>query len=320
MQNNRPPIDLTVRIQTPENIEFEYRLAGPFRRVPAFLLDFVFRMLIIFGCWIAFLFVGQLISGIGSFGITFDLGVFLLFVFQFLLQWFYGAFFEAYWNGQTPGKWLCGIRVISVDGRPINLSQGIVRNLVRFADLAPTGIIGIVCVSLTERFQRLGDLAAGTMVVLNEVSWVPTNIRFEDARVMSLAEYIPPGFRMSQTLAKALALYAERRSRIPMARRQELASYIARPLLRKFGFREDTSADLLLCAIYYREFIVKEAFGKDSGQRRTPASLPNSSPSQNSSPLVSSGPLISSTPSQEDRTPPIVPSGHQPEAQNGVLL
>jgi hypothetical protein len=216
--------------------------------------------------------IGSVLS-IGGLGLSLDLAVFLVMVFQFLLQWFYGAFFEAYWNGQTPGKWFFGIRVISVDGRPINANQAIVRNLVRTADMIPTGIVGLLCATLTERFQRLGDLAAGTMVVLNDVSWVPTNIQFEDARVAALSEYIPPNFRLTSTMAKSIALFAERRSRIPMSRRLELASYIARPLMKRFGFREDTSPDLLLCAIYYREFIIKDAFRADTVRSRSPVPL-----------------------------------------------
>jgi uncharacterized RDD family membrane protein YckC len=269
----RKPIDLIARIQTPENIEFEYRIAGPFRRIPAFLIDFFVRALLMFCAWILFVTLGSLFSGVAGFGLSFDLMLFLVMVFQFLLQWFYGAFFEAYWNGRTPGKWMTGLRVISVDGRPINLTQAIVRNLLRSADLFPTGIVGMICMSMTERFQRLGDLAAGTMVVWSQSSWVPKKIQFEDPRVTSLSEHIPLSFRMSSTLAKALALYVERRREIPIGRRQDLAQYLARPLLQHFGFREDTSADLLLCALYYREFMNQEAFQADQRRVHAPAPL-----------------------------------------------
>jgi uncharacterized RDD family membrane protein YckC len=276
MEHNRPPIDLIARIQTPENIEFQYRLAGPFRRFPAFVIDVVVRTLIIVAVWFLFVLSGALLFGRSGFGASADLILFFLVVFQFFLQWFYGAFFEAYWNGQTPGKWLSGLRVISVDGRPINISQAIVRNLLRTADLFPTGIVGMVSMTVTERFQRLGDLAAGTMVVVNQISWVPPNVKFEDARVSSLAEHIPADFRLSATLAKAIALYVERRAKIPVGRRAELANYVAMPLFRKFGFREDTSSDLLLCAIYYREFIAREAFTSELSSAKPSRLLANS--------------------------------------------
>lgn len=298
-ESSRPPIDLIARIQTPENIEFQYRLAGPFRRLPAFLIDVFVRGLIITLVWIVFLFAGGILFG-GA-GLGANIIIFALVVFQFFLQWSYGAFFETYWNGQTPGKWLCGLRVISVDGRPINISQAIVRNLLRSADLFPTGIVGLIATSVTQRFQRIGDLAAGTMVIVNQVSWVPTNVRFEDARVASLSEHIPPDFRVNATLAKAIALYVERRSRIPVGRRLELANYLAKPLLIRFGFRDDTSSDLLLCAIYYREFMVRDAFNAESNSSRGPYLPP---------PTIASTANIPSLPysSEQIAAPPVLTS------------
>jgi uncharacterized RDD family membrane protein YckC len=289
------PLDLTAVIKTPENIQFEYRLAGPFRRLPALLIDWVVRMLLIAAGYIGLLIVSSSFLNVTGQSIVQDFALLIAMVVDFLLLWFYGTFFESYWNGQTPGKWACRIRVISVDGRPVNAFQATIRNLLRPADFAPmvslevfsnefppayiipTFLCSLICMVLTKRFQRLGDLAAGTMVVVNERSWVPTNIKLEDARIPSLAEYIPPGFRPSATLAKALALYVERRARIPAGRRQELAAYLAKPLIRKFGFREDTSYDLLLCALYYREFMSKEAFNA-KGIWPTAAMAPGASP------------------------------------------
>ncbi len=265
-------IDLTAVITTPENIQFEYRIAGPFRRLPALLLDFAVRLMILLAVLILMAIVG--ISATLPSGVI----AFLLFVSWFGLDWFYGLFFETYWNGQTPGKWLTMVRVISIDGRPINAFQATIRNFLRMADFAPwislevfsansppayifpTFLVSLICMAMTSRFQRLGDLAAGTMVVVNERSWVPTNVKLEDARVVSLSEHIPLNFRLSSTLAKAIALYAERRNRISFGRRTELASHLAKPLLKQFNFRDDTSPDLLLCSLYYREFVVKEAF------------------------------------------------------------
>jgi len=270
--NAQNAIDLTAVITTPENIQFEYRIAGPFRRLPALLLDLAIRLLFWLSVAVLLFFVGIVIPFSGP------VLIFVFFVFWFGLEWFYGLFFESHWNGQTPGKWLTKIRVISVDGRPINGYQATVRNFLRLADFAPmislemfiadgppayyfpTFLVSLMCMTLTTRFQRLGDLAAGTMVVVNERSWVPSNVKLEDPRIASLSEHIPPNFRMSQTLAKAIALYAERRGRILIGRRLELAMHLARHPLKEFNFREDTSPDLLLCALYYREFVSKEAF------------------------------------------------------------
>jgi uncharacterized RDD family membrane protein YckC len=285
---SKPPLDLTATIQTPENIQFEYRIAGPFRRLPALVIDFFVRMMIILAGYICFVAFSSTLTRYIGLSITAEIGLLLAMVFDFLLLWFYGAIFETYWNGQTPGKWACQIRAISTDGRPINAFQATVRNLLRPADfmpflsleifsreappayIIPTFLVSLICMTITRRFQRLGDLAAGTMVVVNERSWVPAKVRLEDPRMMSLSEFIPANFRLTSTMAKAIALYVERRSRIPTSRRLELASYLASPLLKQFGFREDTSPDLLLCAIYYREFVSKDAFTSESKVFRAP--------------------------------------------------
>lgn len=272
--NAQNSIDLTAVITTPENIQFEYRIAGPFRRLPAFFLDFVLRSICVSAIFILMVLVGA--TAALPIGMIF----FVIFLVSFAFDWFFGLFFEAYWNGQTPGKWLTRIRVISVDGRPINAYQATVRNFLRLADFAPmvsfevfdpdappvyaipTFLVSLLCMTISPRFQRLGDLAAGTMVVVNQRSWVPANIKLEDTRVASLSELIPPNFRMTSTLAKAIALYAERRSRLSVGRRTELASHLAKPLLKQFGLLHDTSPDLLLCALYYREFVAKDSFSE----------------------------------------------------------
>jgi uncharacterized RDD family membrane protein YckC len=84
----------------------------------------------------------------------------------FVLYYGYFAVFEAMWSGQTPGKRVVGLRVLGVSGRPISTFEAILRNVVRIADQLP-GIyaIGILVAFVTERHQRLGDLAAGTVVV-----------------------------------------------------------------------------------------------------------------------------------------------------------
>ncbi len=301
-------IDLTAVITTPENIQFEYRIAGPFRRLPALLLDFAIRLMLLLTVLILMAVVGI------STALPSGMIAFLLLLSAFGLDWFYGLFFETYWNGQTPGKWLTMIRVISVDGRPINAYQATIRNFLRLADFAPmvsleifasnappayaipTFLVSLICMTMTSRFQRLGDLAAGTMVVVNERSWVPANVKLEDVRVVSLSEHIPPNFRLSPTLAKAIALYAERRNRISFGRRAELASHLAKPLLKQFNFREDTSPDLLLCSLYYREFVAKEAFS-DARRFAPPPSLDSTNVMlENPTPFTSEPPPVMKTP------------------------
>ena len=91
------PIDTTVDIVTPENIAFHYQVAGPFRRLPAYVIDVLLRRA---SCWLALAIVGH--RRCRSASAPPPMAIWILA--EFVLSWFYGGLFETYWNGQTPGK------------------------------------------------------------------------------------------------------------------------------------------------------------------------------------------------------------------------
>ncbi len=92
----------------------------------------------------------------------------------FLVQWGYFTLFEAFWNGRTPGKRVARIRVIQRSGRAIGLFESMARNFIRYVDQFPGFyLVGIICVFVTKQHQRLGDLAAGTLVVRDRVEETP---------------------------------------------------------------------------------------------------------------------------------------------------
>lgn len=264
-------IDATVEVVTPENIAFNYRVAGPFRRAPAFLIDLLIRMLV----WGAALMITVFALALDRFMILGGIVGFMFMLSWFVLEWFYGGLFETFMNGQTPGKWLLGIRVVTIEGQPINGMQAILRNLIRGADLFPfialappifvfpTFLLGLTVMTLNRRFQRIGDLVAGTMVVIEERTWLLGVAKLEDPRAAQLAAYLPPKFEVSRSLAQALSSYVERRKYFSPARRREIARHLAEPLLREFELPLDTSHDLLLCALYYKAFIAEH--GDESG-------------------------------------------------------
>ena len=213
--------------------------------------------------------------GLGGF--TNDLGWSLMGVLLLMgaaLFWFYGAFTETYRNGQTWGKSIAKIQVLSVDGYAIDGVQAMTRNLFRYLDILPfvpatllyvfeveyttpwmpTCLIGLICMTISPRYQRIGDLIAGTMVVLVEKKWAPDTAQFEDERVAQLADLIPVSFRTTPSLANALATYGDARPRLTPAHRAEIAAHLAVPLKEQFGFPLDTDNDLLLCALYYRTY------------------------------------------------------------------
>ena len=80
----------------------------------------------------------------------------------FVLYYGYFALFEALWSGQTPGKRAIGIRVIVAAGRPLGALDAVLRNVLRIIDQLPgMYAVGLLAIFLTERNQRLGDLAGG---------------------------------------------------------------------------------------------------------------------------------------------------------------
>jgi len=272
MAQRDKPLDATIDIVTPENISFRYRIAGPFRRLPAFIIDLLLRI----GIWFALIFIcgliGVLNSGTGMLGIAF------VFIVLFVMEWLYGGLLETFWNGQTIGKRVMGIRVLSTDGQPINGLQAMLRNILRFADMwpmvplgaiiddpqmagvpIPTFVIGLVAPLLNKRFQRLGDLVCGTMVVIEEKSLLLETAKLEDPRVAQLAAELPSSFTVTQTMAKALATYVDRRHLFSPPRRREIARHIGEPLVQKFNLPPDTSYDLLVCALYHRTFLANQS-------------------------------------------------------------
>ncbi len=246
MPLNNPPLDATIHVVTPENIAFEYRLAGPFRRLPAFLLDFCIGTVIFLGLVMAISLTVSIASG--------SLAAAMVMLLFFVVWWFYGVLFETFMNGQTPGKHVLGLRVLTDAGQPINGMQATLRNLLRAADLL-FPLLGLLVMALNRKYQRLGDLVAGTIVVVEERQWLTGVARLEDPRAIQLAAYLPPNFVVSRSLAKSLATYVERRRFFTPPRRREVARHLAIPLLDRFGLPPDTSYDLLLCALYYRTFI-----------------------------------------------------------------
>lgn len=239
-------VDSIIRVVTPENIAFEYRLAGPFRRLPAMLFDFALKSAIIMALGTAF----SMTFGMVSMAMAMALTV----VAWHIVSWFYGGLFETFMNGQTPGKWALGLRVLTDNGQPINGLQAVLRNIIRTADLFLGGV-GVAVMMSNDKYQRLGDIVSGTMVVVEQRQWLLGVAKLDDPRAIQLAGYLPPNFVVPRSMARAISTYVERRKYFSVPRRREVARHLAEPLLERFGLPADTSYDLLLCALYYRTFI-----------------------------------------------------------------
>lgn len=158
--------DEILDIQTPENVAFGYQVAGIGSRFLATLLDTLIVILLQIAIFVAFLLI------LRAFNITLLEGglaswVYAIFgLLAFIFYWGYYIFFEMLWNGQTPGKRWTGLRVIRADGTPITLAESLIRNLARLVDMLPAAYgVGIITMFIDRQSRRLGDLAAGTLVV-----------------------------------------------------------------------------------------------------------------------------------------------------------
>ena len=150
-------------IETPEQTSLEFPLAGVGSRFLALLWDFLIQFIVFVVLALIFIFAMPAIEWT-RFGPQWLLAGAIILVYTFNAGYF--AFFEAIWNGQTPGKRFAQIRVIKDDGRPISAFDAIARNFVRVVDQMPSlYIVGVISIFLSKQNKRVGDYVAGTVVV-----------------------------------------------------------------------------------------------------------------------------------------------------------
>lgn len=147
-------------LDTPEAVNVAYPIAGIGTRFLAALIDsaiwLVAQIVIVLGS--VFVFTR---GGPGD-----TIGVILLLTLSFILFWGYYIVFETLWRGQTPGKRLMKVRVIKTSGYPIGFVEAVIRNLVRIVDFLPAYYgVGVLTMFISTQSRRLGDYAAGTIVV-----------------------------------------------------------------------------------------------------------------------------------------------------------
>ena len=209
-------LDPYYRVITPEGVELVMIPAGPARRAQAWLFDFLLRMIAQ-----AVIGIPLLIAMPGAAAVGINL------IFNFVLGWFYPVFFEVQSQGMTPGKRWAGLQVSSSDGSPVSWRASVIRNLLRTVDMLPSGYAaGLICMLIDGHFRRIGDLAAGTLVVYRPQ---PTR------RGPALKETpIPLPIALSTSEQRLLIDLAERAPRLPPQRVLELAD-LAEPLTRRTG-------------------------------------------------------------------------------------
>jgi uncharacterized RDD family membrane protein YckC len=160
--------DEFLNIDTPENVIFGYEVVGIGSRFMAALVDtaIIIALQIVVNLTMVLLLFNLLGIDMGTTWVTAVFGLI-----SFALLWGYYIFFEMLWNGQTPGKRWLGLRVLRSDGTPITLTESIIRNLIRIIDFLPAFYgLGVVVMFVNAQSRRLGDLAAGTLVVRDQAN------------------------------------------------------------------------------------------------------------------------------------------------------
>lgn len=227
-------LDTRTEVETPENVTLTFQLAGPGSRMGAYLIDLVVRIVI---AWLIAFVIGLLIPLLGVGAPT---GLFLICL--FMLEWWYSALFEGLRHGQTPGKQICGLRVIKDAGYPISFYDAVLRNFLRTADILPFGYgVGLICMSSTSRLQRVGDLVAGTMVVkIQEHRYERNAADFESLEPLQAAE-CSEKFSVSERTLDVIEQLLWRRGGLSRRRVEELAGVLAEPIACRLGYDLDSA-------------------------------------------------------------------------------
>ncbi|MFZ9936000.1 MAG: RDD family protein [Luteolibacter sp.] len=213
--DTRAKLDTLQSVELAEGVVIQLRIAGPMPRALAYLMDFLIRVALMAAIAIAVAMAGW------AMGDNVARGLFLLG--WFLLDWLYPVVFEAGRRGTTPGKRMLGLRVVQASGSPLTVGQAVVRNFLRFIDGMPlfTYAFGLASCLASRRFQRLGDLAAGTVVVYARTPPQP--------KIPELPPVPPlaPPVLLTADEKHALGLFVERAGLWSPARRVEIANHAA---------------------------------------------------------------------------------------------
>ncbi len=214
-------LDTIAAVDSPEQIRFEYRVAGPARRALAYLVDLLIKAAVLIG--LGFL---LMLGGFDYDQLTgWTTGLYALVAFS--LEWGYNVLFESLTGGRTPGKRAMRLRVVKEGGHPINFMDALLRNLLRAADFLPNAYaVGVAVMGFDPHFRRLGDLVAGTMVVVEERSSLGRSVQLNPPPSPQELALIPASARLRPDEREALDVFVRRLDRLSTARADELAELI----------------------------------------------------------------------------------------------
>lgn len=246
------------KLQTPENVELDFTLAGIGNRVFALIIDYcLFSLIQIIYLLIQIILpdfvTNVLVNFLGDVD-NIEIWIFaILLLIGFFIYAGYFVFFETLWQGQTPGKRFVKIRVIRDDGRPVGLQQATLRALLRPVD--DILFIGALLIIFSKQEKRLGDLIAGTLVIQEEkANNSATFIISEEAK--GLVNYLIDKSNLSRLSPENFAVireYLQRREGMLKQARHELSrklAYQVKDIIELEDIPENTTANHFLEAVY----------------------------------------------------------------------
>jgi len=199
-------LDSRHAIETPEGVEIQLRVAGPFVRGFAAMLDILIMMSVAMA-------LGQFLFLFGQIGNA------ILIIIMFFLYWFYPVFCEIYLRGATLGKKALSIKVLHDDGTEVSWQASIIRNILRYVDFLPFGYcFGFLSIISNSDFKRLGDFTAGTLVVYTD-----TEIKNDEIPKKSP---LMPKWQLKTDEQLAVMDFAERLKMLSPQRQNELSEIL----------------------------------------------------------------------------------------------
>lgn len=249
-----------IRVETPESVELEFKLAGIGNRAYALCLDYLIIgttiVIVLITTTLLLFYLGEATQGI--FDNIYEIIGLWIYAIQFLIisviYLGYFVFFETLWQGQTPGKRRVGIRVIGDKGKTVGITQTSLRALLRPVD--DILFLGAFLIVFTKKEKRLGDLVAGTLVINEKKNDNKVNISLSpEAEV--LARDLLTTAEIKELLPQDFALireYLQRRPQMISSAKQEISNKMAAKIKEKINYRENTKdiySDIFLEAVYW---------------------------------------------------------------------
>lgn len=296
MSGAADPIEDVLIVETPERVELHFPLASLGNRFLACAIDHTLQFLVLLATLAAGDYLDLIINSVDAGELDSLRGVSLWFkafvtLFLFLLFFGYFVIFEAFWNGQTPGKRWLRLRVIQEDGRPATFFSIMARNVIRLADMMipPFYSVGMVAIFASRHSKRLGDFVAHTVVVRESSAEPVRPDQFASPTLFPAPDEELPRVLFTGDVGQItpaeqmlIATCLRRSATLASAPREWLAWRVATPLIRKIKpvFERPDEQKGFSYEGFLRELLSKmNAGGEASRTRLTTQPTPPDTPS-----------------------------------------